>query len=148
MTRKSFTFRTAWYEAVRNQPDHIRLALFDAITRYAIDGEIPDRMDPIVEIAFMLIRAEIDAAPKPRKKAEKQPAEPIPAPKPESEPKPEPQYTPDPEPQPKAEFTPAPQPEPPVDSTPKPRQRNRLSDIYYDLYPTNIRDASKPKPGE
>ena len=50
MNRKTFTFRSSWFEAVRNQPDDIRLALFDAITRYAFYGEIPRqrtrRQDP------------------------------------------------------------------------------------------------------
>lgn len=66
MNRKTFTFRSSWFEAVRNQPDDIRLALFDAITRYAFYGEIPTLTNPVVEVAFTLIRAEIDAAPRQR----------------------------------------------------------------------------------
>ena len=63
MKHKTFTFRSSWFEAMRNMSDASRLALMDAICRYAFDGELPDpeALDPVAEIAFMLIRAEIDA---------------------------------------------------------------------------------------
>ena len=63
MIRKTFTFRSSWYEAMGKMSDTQRLSLMDAICRYAIDGDLPQAMDPVVEIAFILIRAEIDAVP-------------------------------------------------------------------------------------
>ena len=70
MKHKTFTFRSSWFEAMRNMSDASRLALMDAICRYAFDGELPDpeALDPVAEIAFMLIRAEIDATPSRRKR--------------------------------------------------------------------------------
>lgn len=68
MKRKTFTFRGSWFEAMRNLSDASRLALMDAICRYAFDGELPEALDPVAEIAFILIRAEIDATPSRRRR--------------------------------------------------------------------------------
>lgn len=69
MKNKSFTFRSSWFEAISTQPDNVRLSLIDAICRYAINGELPEGLDPVAQVAFTLIRAEIDAAPAKRKPA-------------------------------------------------------------------------------
>ncbi len=68
MKRKTFTFRDSWFEAMRNLPDNTRLALMDAICSYAIEGKIPENLEMTAQTAFILIRAEIDNTPAPRKK--------------------------------------------------------------------------------
>lgn len=68
MKRKAFTFRTVWFEAMRNLSDNTRLALMDAICRYASEGIEPTDLEPVAQAAFVLIRAEIDSAHSPRKK--------------------------------------------------------------------------------
>ncbi len=67
MKQKSFTFRSSWLEAMRNMSGEIRLSLMDAICRYAFYGEQPAGLDPVAEVAFILIRAEIDSSPSRRK---------------------------------------------------------------------------------
>ena len=62
MKNKSFTFNCLWFEAIKDQPDNVRLSLMDAVCRYAIDGELPAELDPIAQVAFTLIRAEIDTS--------------------------------------------------------------------------------------
>lgn len=68
MIRKTFTFRSSWFEAMRNLSDNVRLALMDAICRYAIYGEVPSELSPEAEVAFILIRSQIDSAPVRRRK--------------------------------------------------------------------------------
>ena len=92
MIRKTFTFRSSWYEAMGKMSDTQRLSLMDAICRYAIDGDLPQAMDPVVEIAFILIRAEIDAVPNRSRKKEPQP-QPVPEPEPEPQPEPQPEIS-------------------------------------------------------
>ena len=70
MKRKTFTFRNSWFEAMRNLPDNTRLALMDAICSYAIEGKLPENLEMTAQTAFILIRAEIDNTPAPRKKNE------------------------------------------------------------------------------
>jgi len=70
MKNKSFTFRSSWFEAIKDQPDDVRLSLMEAICRYAIDGEIPTDLGSVAKVAFILIRTEIDSAT--RKKRNKQ----------------------------------------------------------------------------
>jgi len=70
MKNSSFTFRSSWFEAIKDQPDSVRLSLMDAICRYAIDGEIPDDLGDVAKVAFSLIRTEIDSAT--RKKRNRQ----------------------------------------------------------------------------
>lgn len=80
MKNKSFTFHSSWFDAISNQPDHVRLALMEAICRYAIYGEVPQDTDPVVQMAFVLIRAEIDRTLARRKRTkpiqQEEPAEP------------------------------------------------------------------------
>ena len=92
MIRKTFTFRSSWYEAMGKMSDTQRLSLMDAICRYAIDGDLPQAMAPVVEIAFILIRAEIDAVPNRSRKKEPQP-QPVPEPEPEPQPEPQPEIS-------------------------------------------------------
>lgn len=71
MIRKTFTFRSSWFEAMRNLSDNVRLALMDAICRYAIYGEVPSELSPEAEVAFILICSQIDSAPVRRRKEPK-----------------------------------------------------------------------------
>ena len=45
MKHKTFTFRSSWFEAMRNMSDASRLALMDAICRHAVTPQAahPDR---------------------------------------------------------------------------------------------------------
>jgi len=71
MKNNSFTFRSSWFDAISDQPDNVRLAVMDAICRYAIYGEVPQDLDPVARMAFVLIRAEIDGAAARRKQRTK-----------------------------------------------------------------------------
>ena len=96
MTRNTFTFRSSWYEAMSRLSGNVRLMLMDAVCRYAIYGELPEPMDdPAAEVAFILIRSEIDSAPcRGRKKAPVDSDRTAPVPEPEQAPASEPEPAP------------------------------------------------------
>ena len=96
MTRNTFTFRSSWYEAMSRLSGNVRLMLMDAVCRYAIYGELPEPMDdPAAEVAFILIRSEIDSSPcRGRKKAPVDSDRTAPVPEPEQAPASEPEPAP------------------------------------------------------
>lgn len=55
-----FIFYASFYEAIKDLPAGQRLAAYDAITRYALTGEMPE-LEGVVKIVFTLVKPQIDA---------------------------------------------------------------------------------------
>lgn len=78
-------FYESFYEAIKDLPDKERLACYDVLIQYGITGTIPDHLDAIPHMVFVLSRPLIDANRKrgaagalggrPRKKPAEQPIE-------------------------------------------------------------------------
>lgn len=61
MERKSFVFYRSFYEAAKNLPDNERLALFDAINEYALNGNEIHSDYSSVEALFIVIKPLLDS---------------------------------------------------------------------------------------
>ena len=61
MTRDSLVIYRSFYDAVKDLPGDIRLAMFDAIMEYGLNGEEPADLPPVPRALFMLIKPQIDA---------------------------------------------------------------------------------------
>ena len=63
----SFVFYKSFYNAIIRLPDtEQQAALFQAICRYALDGELPELGDPVLLAMFDLIKPQLDANEKRR----------------------------------------------------------------------------------
>lgn len=60
-TRESFVFYNSFSEAATALPDMDRLALYDAITSYALKGECPVNLTTLANAMFTLIKPQLDA---------------------------------------------------------------------------------------
>jgi len=60
MQRDSFIFYRSFFEAAEPLPSKEKLALFEAITNYALNGSLPD-LPPIAKAMFTLIKPQLDA---------------------------------------------------------------------------------------
>ena len=58
---KSFAFFRSYYEAAQELPDEQRLALYDAILRYAFDNQVPE-LNGLVKTCFTLIKLSLDVS--------------------------------------------------------------------------------------
>ena len=77
-------FYESFFEAIKNLPDNERLQCYDALIQYGITGTVPEGLDAIPHMVFILSRPLIDANRKrgavgalggrPRKKPEEKPA--------------------------------------------------------------------------
>ena len=65
--RKQFTFYRSYYEALVQLPEQLQLGALRALIAYALDGTEPQALEPMQNMAFVLIRPTLDAG---RKKAE------------------------------------------------------------------------------
>ena len=61
MAAKGFIFYRSFYEAIKALPGEQAKAVLIAISEYALDDIIPDTSDPVVTMAFTLIKPQIDA---------------------------------------------------------------------------------------
>lgn len=61
MTRDGFIFYNSYSLAARGMSPKDRLAFYDALIGYAIEGQEPTRLPKIADIAFVLCRPQIDA---------------------------------------------------------------------------------------
>ena len=61
MGRESMVIYRSFYEAIKNLPDEIRLAVHDAIMEYGLYGIEPDGLDAVSQSIFTLIKPQIDA---------------------------------------------------------------------------------------
>ena len=61
MKRSQFTFYRSFYEALRTLPKSARLAAYEAITAYALDGEAPE-LHGAAATAFLLVKPVLDSA--------------------------------------------------------------------------------------
>ena len=89
MERKSFVFYRTFYEGVMDLPRPRRLAFFDAICRYGLDGEWPDHLSGAELACFRQIHAVLEdnkerfenakkgGAPKGNKNASKKKKQPV-----------------------------------------------------------------------
>lgn len=59
MPRQTFIFYRDWLNALKDMPDNIRLEMYDSITSYALDGEIPE-LSPLAKVAFSFVKPQID----------------------------------------------------------------------------------------
>ena len=60
--RKQFTFYRSFYEGMLLLPVERRLDAYEAVIRYALDGELPEGLDNMQYMAFKLIKPVLDAA--------------------------------------------------------------------------------------
>lgn len=60
MTRDSFIFYRSFFEAAEPLAAKDKLALFEAITKYALNGDLPE-LTPIARAMFTLIKPQLDA---------------------------------------------------------------------------------------
>lgn len=61
MERESFVIYKSFYEAIKDLPNDIRLALHDAIMEYGLYGIEPTDLDPVPRSIFTLIKPQLDA---------------------------------------------------------------------------------------
>ena len=61
MKRDQFTFYRSFYEALRTLPKSARLAAYEGITAYALDGEAPE-LHGAAATAFLLVKPVLDSA--------------------------------------------------------------------------------------
>jgi len=54
-------FYESFYEAIKDLPDKERLACYDALIQYGIEGTVPDNLEGIPHMVFVLSRPLIDA---------------------------------------------------------------------------------------
>lgn len=57
----SFVFYESFHQAIRRLPEKERLQAYEAVCNYALFGEEPEEMLPGTEVAFILIKPQIDA---------------------------------------------------------------------------------------
>ena len=60
MERDSFVFYRSFYEGVKKLDDATRLAYYEALMEYALNGEEPDGDNVFVTTLFNLIKPQID----------------------------------------------------------------------------------------
>lgn len=60
MERTTFVFRAEWAEVLSEYPAALRLAVYEAVIRYAVTGEVASLDDAAARIAFSFIRQDID----------------------------------------------------------------------------------------
>ncbi|MBR6678307.1 MAG: hypothetical protein IKL23_06225 [Oscillospiraceae bacterium] len=65
--RKQFTFYRSYFEALVQLPEQLQLGALKALIAYALDGTEPQGLEPMQNMAFVLIRPTLDAG---RKKAQ------------------------------------------------------------------------------
>ena len=58
--RESFVFYRSFYDAINKCPADSRLILYEAITRYALDG-IEPRFKGILDLVWTLVKPQLDA---------------------------------------------------------------------------------------
>ena len=61
---EGFVFQPSYYASMSNLPDNERLALYDALCRYGLYGEMPEGLPPIANGFFMLMQPTVDASKK------------------------------------------------------------------------------------
>lgn len=59
--KDSFVFYASFYEAISNLPGETRLEVYEAICKYALQGELPE-LSPIAKAMFTVMRPVMDAA--------------------------------------------------------------------------------------
>ena len=59
--RDRFTFFRSFYEAIRELPNKHRLAIYDAICQYGLDGTVPE-LTGVPKALFIAIRAKLDSS--------------------------------------------------------------------------------------
>lgn len=60
MRRDSFIFFSDWYDALHELPGDLKGEAYEAVVSYGINGEFPDGLSPMVELALRLIKGTID----------------------------------------------------------------------------------------
>ena len=60
MERPQFTFYRSYWEAIRGLPKKERESALEAIINYALDEEEPDKLSPVANAVFVLIRPTLD----------------------------------------------------------------------------------------
>ena len=60
--RKGFVFLQSYYQAIRRQPQKVRLKLYDALLDYAFTGRWPEREEDTVLSILTLIRPNLDSS--------------------------------------------------------------------------------------
>ena len=58
--RESFVFYRSFYDAINKCPADSRLVLYEAITRYALDG-IEPQFEGILDLVWTLVKPQLDA---------------------------------------------------------------------------------------
>lgn len=57
--KRTFVFHLDWADVLNQQPDNIRLAVYDAIIDYVNNGNVPDAGTPVY-LVFLFIKQQID----------------------------------------------------------------------------------------
>lgn len=61
MKRSSFVFYDSFYLGIKDLPDGDRLSLYDAVVKYAIEGNNPPPLNSLQNAIFSLIKPQLDA---------------------------------------------------------------------------------------
>ena len=59
-TKSTFIFNYDWREALKAYPAKVRLEVYETLIDYAHTGEEPENLSPLANLAFLLIKREID----------------------------------------------------------------------------------------
>lgn len=59
---KGVLIQPSFYEAMKNLPDGERLALYDSICEYSLNGKEPENLSPIANSLFVLMKPNIDSS--------------------------------------------------------------------------------------
>lgn len=62
MPRDSFIFYKEYKEAIENLKDKQKLEFYECITNYALYGNLPNNINPIVKSLFIIIKDKLDRA--------------------------------------------------------------------------------------
>ena len=62
MERKQFTFYRSYYKSLEKLSSRRRMEVLEAVIRYALDGEEPQKLDKVQYMAFELIRPTLQAS--------------------------------------------------------------------------------------
>ena len=61
--KRGVVFRPSFYEAIKPLPNEDRLAMYDAVVKYGLEGETP-KLEGILQSLFVLMKPNIDASQK------------------------------------------------------------------------------------
>lgn len=60
--KESFVFYKSFYDAIKRVPEECQLELYNAILSYSLEGKEVEKLSPIAEAMFILIKPNIDSS--------------------------------------------------------------------------------------